>query len=106
MRFRANGKEYRGASAAEVVRQLERDASEYPYRGGTLRQFVLWSLLLGLPEHLSVSELGLSDSLSEEMLALSYLFLCDEYGLGDLEGAPRLTAWREVRADVPRSERR
>lgn len=106
MRFRANGKEYRGALAAEVVRQIERDTSEYPYPGGTLRQFILWSLLMGLPARVSLNELGLSDSLSEEMLALCYLFLCDQYGLGDLEDALDFTAWREARADAPRCERR
>ncbi len=86
MEFHTGGKKYRGDSAVEIVRTLERDAFDYPYRGGTLWQFLLWSLLKQIPDGIPLSELGLSERLNEETLALGYLFLCEQYGLGKVSG--------------------
>ena len=83
MIFLSGGKRYRGESAIEIVRGLERDAEDYPGRGQSVRRFLLWSLGK-LRDTLHPRELDLSDRLDDEALALNYLYLCDEYGLGVL----------------------
>ena len=83
MIFRTGGKDYRGETAVEVARALERDAADYTYPGQTIRQFLLWSLNR-LRDHIPPRELDLSDRLDDEALALSYLCLCDEYDAGEL----------------------
>ena len=83
MIFRTGGKFYRGATAVEIARALERDAADYPRPGQTLRQFLLWSLN-HLLDRVPPRELDLSDRLDDEALALSYLCLCDEYDAGEL----------------------
>jgi hypothetical protein len=83
MMFLSGGKCYRGESAIEIVRGLERDAADYPFRGQSVRRFLLWSLGK-LRDTLHPRELDLSDRLDDEALALNYLYLCDEYGLGAL----------------------
>jgi hypothetical protein len=81
--FRTGGKDYRGVTAVEIARALERDAADYPYPGQTIRQFLLWSLDR-LRDHVPPRELDLSDRLDDEVLAFSYLCLCDEYESGEL----------------------
>jgi hypothetical protein len=81
MEFRVRRRVYRGASAVEVVRALERDATRYPARGDTIRRFLLWSLG-ELHGTVPPRELDLSATLEDEELALSYLYLLDEYGIG------------------------
>lgn len=76
-------KSYRGNSAVDVVRALERDAAEYPYRGETVRRFLCWSLG-ELGDRVPPRELDLSATLADEDLAMSYLYLLDEYGAGEL----------------------
>ena len=83
MIFQVGEKDYRGECATEILRALERDAAEYPYRGQPLRKFLRWSLSQ-LGDKLPARELDLSDSLPDEALALSYLYLRDEYGAGEL----------------------
>ena len=83
MIFQSGGKSYRGGSAIEIVRELERDAADYPFRGQSVRQFLLWSLA-HMRGQLHPRELDLSDRLDDEALALNYLYLCDEYGIGEL----------------------
>ena len=81
--FQFKGKQYRGASALDVVRAMESDAKDYPHRGRSVQQFLQWSL-----EHLDhrhpPRDLDLSDRLDDEALAMSYLYLRDEYGAGRL----------------------
>ena len=98
MEFRVRARVYRGASAVEVVRALERDSAAYPTRGDTIRQFLRWSLD-ELGGTVPARELGLSTTLEDEELALSYLYLLDEYGRGEvltgrLEPAPVRTRLR------------
>lgn len=81
--FKFKGKRYRGASALEIVRALEEDAVHYPHRGESVRQFLLWSLER-LNDSLPPRDLDLSDRLGDGELALSYLYLRDEYGAGEL----------------------
>jgi hypothetical protein len=81
--FQLNGKEYRGSSALDIVRALEGDTKQYPYRGQPIRRFLRWSLER-LGHCLPPRDLDVSDRLDEEDLALSYLCLRDEYGAGTL----------------------
>jgi len=81
--FQFKGKEYRGASALDIVRAMEADTKHYPHRGRSLRQFLLWSLER-LGHRLPPRDLDLSDRLDDGALALSYLYLRDEYGAGKL----------------------
>lgn len=81
MIFRFKEKDYTGATAMEIVRKLEMDTKNYPFRGQSTRQFLLWSLNR-LGNNLPPRELHLSTRLEDETLALSYLHLCDEYGAG------------------------
>lgn len=79
--FQFKGKNYRGASALEIVRLLERDAEDYPHPGQSVRQFLRWSLE-GLGNRIPPRDLELSCHLEDDALALSYLYLRDEYGEG------------------------
>jgi hypothetical protein len=83
MIFLTGGKCYRGESATEIVRALERAAADYPYRGQPVRQFLLWSLA-NMRDRLHPRELDSRARLDDEALALNYLYLCDEYGVGEL----------------------
>ena len=81
--FQFEGKKYRGTSALVIVREMEGDTENYPYRGESVRQFLLWSLER-LCDRLPPRELDLSDRLEDGELALSYLYLRDDYGAGKL----------------------
>ena len=81
--FQFKGKEYRGVSALDIVRSMERDTEQYPHRGQSVRQFLFWSLER-LGHSLPPRDLHLSDHLEDDELALSYLYLRDEYGVGKL----------------------
>ena len=86
MVFRLRGKDVNGRSAIEVVRALERDDSEYCHGGGPIRQYLLWSLKAS-NDSVPPRDLDLSDRLEDEPLALGYLLLLDEYGVGKICGA-------------------
>ena len=83
MIFRFRGKEVSGRSAIEVVRALERDDKEYHSCGGPIRQYLIWSLNR-LNGKVPPRDLHLSDRLEDEPLALGYLLLLDEYGVGKI----------------------
>ena len=83
MIFLIDGKNYRGESALEIVHALEQDDTDYPHRGRPIRQFMLWSLNQQ-GDRVPPRELALSDRLEDEVLALSYLCLRDEYDAGEL----------------------
>ena len=83
MIFRIRGKDYRGTSAVEVVRALEREENKYHHRGGPIRQYLIWSLDQ-LRGSVCPRELGLSDKLDDEAVALGYLLLLDENGVGEM----------------------
>ena len=88
--FQFKGKKYHGTSALDVVRALEGDAEDYPHRGQSVQQFLQWSLER-LNNKLPPRDLDLSDRLYEEALALSYLYLRDEYGAGRLSVSKKST---------------
>jgi hypothetical protein len=83
MIFSMDARQYGGVSAVEIVRALERDAAEYRQKGGAVRDFIAW-LLLRFSDHLPPRELAVSDKVSDETLALSFLYLLDQYELGEL----------------------
>jgi hypothetical protein len=92
MVFRAGGREYSGASALEIVRALRGDAEAGDGAGRTLRQFLRDSLEQ-LGDRIPLRELDVSDRLDEGMLALSYLYLRDEFGAGELSDVPGRQSW-------------
>ena len=81
--FQFRGKKYRGKSALDIVRSLERDSDHYPHRGQSVRRFLQWSLQ-HLCDFVPPRDLDLSDRLEDDDLALSYLYLRDQYGAGKL----------------------
>jgi hypothetical protein len=85
MIFRSRGKEFKGVSWINVVRSLERDDKEYRSCGGPIRQYLSWSLNQ-LRGTVGPRDIDLSDRLEDETLALGYLLLLDEYGVGEVVG--------------------
>lgn len=92
MVFRAGGKEYSGSSAIEIVQALRRDAADGNGTVKTLKQFLRDSLEQ-LSDRIPLREIDVSDRLDEEMLALSYLYLRDEFGAGELRDVPGRQRW-------------
>ena len=92
MVFRAGGREYRGASALEIVQALRREAAGGDGESRPLREFLRDSLEQ-LRDRIPLRELDVSDRLDEEMLALSYLYLRDEFGAGELSDVPGRQRW-------------
>ncbi len=88
MRFRINGGEYAGASALDIVRAIERDAARDGRGWSSPREFLCWAHA-ELGDRVPPRELDVSDRLDDETLALNYLCLCDEYGVGELMDGPR-----------------
>lgn len=85
MSFQTRGKNYSGGTAIEVVRAMERDDKEYRHCGGPIRQYLIWSLGQ-LGSSVPPRDLDLSNRLEDETLALGYLLLLDEYGVGEIVG--------------------
>jgi hypothetical protein len=91
MIFRAGDKEYRGSSALEIVQALKQETRS----NGTappVRQFLIESLGQ-FRDRIPLRELDVSDRLDDEMLALSYLYLRDEFGVGELKDVPNRQQW-------------
>src|ERR1043165_3639584 len=85
MIFRLNENEVSGTSAVNIVRALEREDKDYQHRGGSIQQYLSWSLNQ-LAGSVPARDLDVSDRLEDEALALAYLVLLDEYGMGELIG--------------------
>jgi hypothetical protein len=83
MIFQSGLRNYLGETACEIVRQIEADEDDYPYRGQSIRQFLDWSFRRQA-SRLPQRESDLSHRMKDEELALNYLCLCDEYGTGRL----------------------
>lgn len=91
MIFRAGDKEYSGSSALEIVQALKQETKS----NGTaqpVRQFLVESLGQ-FRDRIPLRELDVSDRLDDEMLALSYLYLRDEFGVGELKDVPNRQQW-------------
>jgi hypothetical protein len=85
MLFRVGEREYSGKSAVDIVDALKLEMPEAEHHQFSLREFILWSMSQ-LSDRIPLRELDVSDKLSNEMLALNYLLLRDEYGAGVLSG--------------------
>jgi hypothetical protein len=85
MLFRFRGKDFKGVSWIDVVRSLERDDKEYRCCGGSIREYLTWSLNQ-LRGNVPPRDIHVSDRLEDETLALGYLLLLDEYGVGEIVG--------------------
>jgi hypothetical protein len=81
--FQTEEKVYRGTTALEIVRAMERDAGNFPEGGHSIRGFLGWSLGR-LGKQIPPREMDLSDRMDDDALALNYLYLRDEYGAGKL----------------------
>ena len=93
--FKFGDKEYDGEAALEIVNALMRDTLDGQSDSVTLREFLRQSFA-NLSEHIHMRELDVSDRLNDETLALGYLYLCDEYGAGELSGLPRRSCWARL----------
>ena len=92
MMFRVDGREYEGGTAVEVVESIKRDALGAEGDGLNLRDFLRWSYAR-LSDRIPLRELDVADALDEETLAVSYLYLRDEFGAGELAGVPLRKQW-------------
>ena len=81
MNFRVGQKQYSGNSAVEIIKALQRDVMGERSQRLSLRQFLLWSLAQ-LDNQITSRELDVSDKLTDEVVALNYLYLRDDYGAG------------------------
>jgi hypothetical protein len=92
MVFRTDEKEYRGSSALEIVQALKWESARTRDSAQPIRQFLLESLEQ-FSDRIPLREIDVSDRLSDEMLALSYLYLRDEFGAGELRDVPNRQQW-------------
>ncbi len=92
MIFRAGGKEYYGESALEIVNSLSVETADTLDKRLSVREFMLRSLR-DLRDLIPVQRLNGDAGLDDEMLALSYLYLRDEYGAGELRDVPLRQRW-------------
>lgn len=84
MIFRFKDKEYRGATAVEVVNQMAVDAADFTARtSNTVQEFLEWSLKK-MSDRLPPRELQLSERVSDEVQARGYLSLRHDFGIGEL----------------------
>lgn len=81
MNFRVGKKQYSGTSAVDIIKGLQRDMLGDRSQRLSFRQFLLWSLSQ-LDNQIPSRELDVSDKLSDEIVALNYLYLRDDYGAG------------------------
>ncbi|CAN5137490.1 hypothetical protein BH20ACI1_BH20ACI1_13500 [soil metagenome] len=84
MIFRFKNKEYRGATAVEVVNRIACDSADFTAKTVNLqREFLRWSLN-EMSDSLPLRELDLSERVSDEIQAHGYLSLRHDYGIGEI----------------------
>lgn len=89
--FRTADKEYTGATAVDIVRQLAHDADDLTTPdGASLRGFLRQSLRQ-LDDRIPPRELDVSDRISDETLARGYLLLRSDYGIGQMHDDSHVT---------------
>lgn len=84
MTFFYNDREYTAPTATEIVREIERDTEEFTENCESIQSFLGWSLSR-LTDQIHMRELVASTHVSEETLALNFLFLLDEHHLGSFD---------------------
>jgi hypothetical protein len=92
MLFRVGERVYLGETALEIVNELKREHLNDSSDSMNLQEFMRWSFAR-LSDRIPLRELDVSERLDEEMLALSYLYLRDEYGVGELADVPHRSRW-------------
>jgi hypothetical protein len=90
--FKVGERVYLGETALEIVNALKVEALNGRGDSVDLQEFLRWSFA-HLSDRIPLRELDVSDRLDDEMLALSYLYLRDEYGAGELAGVPHRSRW-------------
>jgi hypothetical protein len=83
---------YLGETALEIVNALMEETLGGEDDSVQLREFLRRSFEQ-LTDRIPLRELAVSDRLDEETLALSYLYLRDEYGAGELADVPLRSRW-------------
>ncbi len=84
MIFRFKNKEYKGATAVEIVNRIAYDTADFAAKTVNLqREFLRWSLDK-MSDRLPPRELDLSERVSDEVQARGYLSLRHDYGIGEL----------------------
>ena len=81
MIFIYSNKKYFGKTAALIVRAVERDAADYPNKGSSIQDFLVWSLAR-MADRIPQRELDVSSSLADETIAFNYLCLLDNFKIG------------------------
>jgi hypothetical protein len=90
--FRVGERVYLGDTALEIVSALQIEDGGGAGEAVKVREFLRRSFAR-LSDRIPLRELDVSDRLDDETLALSYLYLRDEYGAGELSGVPRRSLW-------------
>ncbi|MDQ6788237.1 MAG: hypothetical protein M3033_15640 [Acidobacteriota bacterium] len=84
MIFRFKNKEYRGATAVEIVNQMACESPDFAAKNvNTFQEFLEWSLK-EMSDCLPPRELALSERVSDEVQAQGYLSLRHDFGIGEL----------------------
>ena len=99
--FRAEGKEYRGSSALEIVGYLSEEEASLLQKQLSVREFMLRSLADLSGGCIRMREADVSGQMDDEKLALGYLYLREGYGAGELSGAPLRKRYREHGLSLP-----
>jgi hypothetical protein len=81
MIFIYKNKKYLGKTAVRIVRAIESEAVDYSNKGGSVRDFLAWSLAQ-LADQIPLRELDVSKNLGDETIAFDYLCLLDNYEIG------------------------
>lgn len=98
MIFICDNKKYVGKTAVRIVRAVEGDTAEYANKGGSIRDFLVWSLER-MADRIPLRELDVSPNLADETITFNYLCLLDNYEIGTLyDTRPSSSAAMERRA--------
>ena len=84
MIFRTKSKDYQSETAVEIVNQMARDTVEFSaVTVNIFQEYLKWSLQK-MSDSVPPRELDLSERVSDELQAQSYLSLRHDYGIGEL----------------------
>jgi hypothetical protein len=83
MLFIFNDQKYMGDTAVGIVRELERAALEYQPKGGSIGEFLSWSLE-EMADRIPPREIDVSPNLDDETIAFNYLCLLDSLRIGTI----------------------
>lgn len=81
MLFITKTRRFKGETAVEIVRKMERDSAEYDGQRGVIREFLIWSLGR-MANEIPQRELDVSPDLDDETNSYNFLCLLDNFQLG------------------------